>query len=110
MLNIYKISALLFTGRADIFLLPCPFKYAFGIDCPGCGFQRSVVALLEGGFYKSLQLYPPTIPFLLSVLLGAGARVLKLDTNAKWLKAMYFFTGFVMLGNYLYKIVFHQLH
>ncbi|WP_198659628.1 DUF2752 domain-containing protein [Nubsella zeaxanthinifaciens] len=110
MLNIYKISALLFIGRADIFLIPCPFKYLFKIDCPGCGFQRSVLALIKGDFPASFELYPPTVPFLLSVLLGVGTWVLKLDTNAKWLKAMYFFTGFVMLGNYLYKIVFHQLH
>lgn len=109
-LNVYPISALLVLRRADIFLLPCPFKYLFKIDCPGCGFQRSVIALLQGECAKSFELYPPTIPFLLSLVMGIGVSVLKMDPNAKWLKAMYFFTGFVVLGNYLYKIIFHQLH
>lgn len=59
---------------------------------------------------KSFQLYPPTIPFLLSFIAGISVWALKLDQNANWLKAMYFFTAFIMLASYLYKIIFHQLH
>lgn len=46
------------------FYLPCPFKSVTGIDCPGCGFQRSVVALWEGDLATSFQTYPPAIPIL----------------------------------------------
>jgi hypothetical protein len=109
-LNIQKVSALLVLCRADIFLLPCPIKYLFGFDCPGCGFQRSVLALLNGDFLQSFHLYPPTVPFLLSLVAGVGTWLLKLDQNATWLKAMYFFTGFVMLVSYLYKILFQHIH
>ncbi|RZK90568.1 MAG: DUF2752 domain-containing protein [Pedobacter sp.] len=104
------MSVLLLFSKADIFLLPCPFKYLFGLDCPGCGFQRSVVALFSGDLQESLQLYPPTIPFLLSFIAGVSVWALKLNQNAIWLKAMYFFTGFVVFASYLYKIFFHQLH
>ncbi|AMR30614.1 hypothetical protein A0256_03835 [Mucilaginibacter sp. PAMC 26640] len=45
-------------------LLTCPFKYFTGIDCPGCGFQRSVLALLAGNLRDSVHLYPATIPIL----------------------------------------------
>lgn len=104
------MSVLLMLSKADIFLLPCPFRYLFGFDCPGCGFQRSVVALLNGDFAQSFQLYPPTIPFLLSLVLGIGAWVFKFNQNSKWLKAMYFFTGFVVFVSYIYKMLFQHGH
>ena len=46
-------------------LIPCPFKYLTGIDCPGCGFQRSVIELIQGNIKQSFILYPPAIPILL---------------------------------------------
>jgi hypothetical protein len=46
-------------------LLPCPFKYLTGIDCPGCGFQRAALALVQGHFSNSISLYPPIIPLML---------------------------------------------
>ncbi|QNL52384.1 DUF2752 domain-containing protein [Olivibacter sp. SDN3] len=49
-------------------LIPCPFKFITGIDCPGCGFQRSFLLLIQGQLNASIQQYPPTIPLL---LLGA---------------------------------------
>jgi len=45
-------------------LLPCPFKYITGIDCPGCGFQRALLLLLKGEWKASIHQYPPTIPLL----------------------------------------------
>ncbi|MGK6352079.1 DUF2752 domain-containing protein [Parapedobacter sp. DT-150] len=50
------------------FLLPCPFKLITGIDCPGCGFQRSLIALAQGHWAESYRLYPPTVPLLLVLL------------------------------------------
>ncbi|SOD20206.1 Protein of unknown function [Pedobacter xixiisoli] len=91
-------------------MLPCPIKYLLGFDCPGCGFQRSVLALLNGNFLQSFQLYPATIPFLLSLVAGLGTWAFKLNQEAKWLKAMYFFTGFVVVVSYLYKMLFHHIH
>jgi hypothetical protein len=44
------------------YLLTCPSKHFFHVDCPGCGLQRSVLALFEGDLVKSFQLYPATIP------------------------------------------------
>ena len=110
-LTIYILSALSFIiGRADNFLIPCPLKYLTGIDCPGCGFQRSVLALLHGNFMQSFSLYPPTIPFLLSAFGGVSFAILKKNTESKILKVMYFTTGFIVVINYAYKIATHQLH
>jgi hypothetical protein len=56
---------LLFYKWLQSHLISCPFKSLTGIDCPGCGFQRSTLALLEGRFVDSFILYPPLIPILL---------------------------------------------
>ena len=110
-LTTYILSALfIFIDKADIFLLPCPIKYLIQVDCPGCGFQRSFLALIGGNFSESFKLYPPTIPFAISVISGVLTTILKGNTNAKILKAMYITTGIIVLANYMYKIATHQLH
>jgi len=45
--------------------LTCPSKKYLHIECMGCGFQRSLIALLEGNWKDSFQLYPALIPMLL---------------------------------------------
>lgn len=50
-------------------MLPCPIKAWAGVDCPGCGFQRSLWALVQGDFTESWAHYPPLIPFLLTMVL-----------------------------------------
>ena len=100
----------IFMDKADIFLLPCPIKYLLQFDCPGCGFQRSLLALIAGDFRESFILYPPTIPFIISFISGVSTTILKGNTNARLLKAMYVVTGIIILANYIYKIATHQLH
>jgi hypothetical protein len=46
-------------------MLTCSWKKTVGIECPGCGFQRSLVKLSEGEFYDSFLLFPATIPLLI---------------------------------------------
>lgn len=111
LLSIYILSALSFIiGKADSFLIPCPFKYLTHLDCPGCGFQRAVLALIQGDFEKSFHLYPPTIPFLLGVLIGVSSYVFKWDRNSKILKSVYLTVGFIILINYIYKVATYQLN
>jgi hypothetical protein len=71
-------------------LLPCPFKYITGIDCPGCGFQRSVLALLEGHLQKSFILYPATIPVLMLFAFISADGYLKFDTPKYLIKKLLF--------------------
>ena len=86
-------------------LIPCPFKYLTGIDCPGCGFQRSVMALLQGDIHKSFGLYPPAIPLLLFFAYGIVDRYLKLDTSKSTIKKSFFMVaGSVVLISYCIKM------
>lgn len=86
-------------------LLPCPTKYFFGMECPGCGMQRSIIELLRGNLIESIKLYPPLIPMLLMLVV----LVINLKVNsAVWQKVLkYFFVANVaiILINYIFKFI-----
>ncbi|MCF0206405.1 MAG: DUF2752 domain-containing protein [Bacteroidales bacterium] len=86
-------------------LLPCPVKHYFGIECPGCGMQRSIVELLKGNFAESFILYPPLIPNIILIIL----LIVNLYTNSeialKILKYALISDAIIILVNYLLKII-----
>ena len=44
--------------------LTCLFKKYFYFDCPGCGFQRSMIELMKGNVEESFLLFPTTFALL----------------------------------------------
>lgn len=38
-----------------VFMPKCPFKMLTGLDCPGCGFQRAMHALLHGHVMQAIR-------------------------------------------------------
>lgn len=98
-------SRLDFTNWLQNHLLPCPFKYLTGIDCPGCGFQRSVIALAQGNLYKSFQLYPAAIPLLLFFAYGLADKFFQLDNSKNhFKKTLFVITGAIILSSYGIKL------
>ena len=86
-------------------LLPCPTKFFFGVECPGCGMQRAIIELLRGNLVESIKLYPPLIPIMLMVIV----LIINLKVNsAVWQKVLkYFFIANVaiILINYIFKFI-----
>jgi hypothetical protein len=91
-------------------LLRCPFKQYFGIDCPGCGFQRSILALFEGDVLGSFKLYPPTIPIGFLLIFTIIHLKFDIKNGAYWIKIIYIGASLIILINYIYKIYSHQLY
>jgi Protein of unknown function (DUF2752) len=60
----------------DAHQLPCLIKAAFHVECPGCGLQRSYIALLQGNVLQSLHFYPAFLPLLLLISI--------MIINSKW--------------------------
>lgn len=88
-------------------LIPCPFKYFTGIDCPGCGFQRSVLALVHGDLHESFLLYPPAIPLLLFFVYGIADGFFKLDTKKEVVKKTLFIViGSMVMISYIFKLYY----
>lgn len=52
------------------YMLPCMNKSIFGIECPGCGLQRSFLMLCEGRFVDAFFMFPAiytTIAFVMLI-------------------------------------------
>ncbi len=45
-------------------MLPCFSKQFLGMDCPGCGLQRSVLFLIRGEFVEAFKMYPAIYPMI----------------------------------------------
>ena len=116
MKGLLTVLILVLVGKGSSFvhwlenhLLSCPFKNMTGIDCPGCGFQRSAIALLKGEVLSSFKLYPATIPLVgLAVFLLLH---LKFDFKhgALVIKLMYILITSIVIINYIYKVYHQQL-
>ncbi|MFD2567890.1 DUF2752 domain-containing protein [Pseudotenacibaculum haliotis] len=54
--------------QTEDYLLPCLNKQMFGVECPGCGIQRSLVLLSKGEFVEAFKMYPAIYTLLLLAL------------------------------------------
>jgi len=54
--------------QTEDYLIPCFNKKLFGVECLGCGFQRSVLHLLKGEFAEAFHLYPAIYTLLLFLI------------------------------------------
>ena len=59
---------------SEYVLMPkCPFKMLTGLDCPGCGFQRAMHALLHGHVAEAIRFnvfLVVAVPYLLALLVA----------------------------------------
>ena len=81
----------------ESWMLPCVSKKITGMDCPGCGIQRSISYLMQGEFVDSFMMYPGLLPivFLFSFL------VLDLFLNIKHSEKIKLLLTFITLGTVL---------
>ena len=61
----------IFKMTLEDFMLPCFFKKFLGVECFGCGTQRSFLLVMKGEFEKAFVLYPAIFPLLI-LFLGLG--------------------------------------
>ena len=90
-------------------LLTCPSKQFFHFDCPGCGLQRSVIALFEGNLVESFQLYPATIPMVFCLIFTALHLKFKFKYGPEVIKVTFIFIALIIVIFYVYKLLTHKL-
>lgn len=84
-------------------MMACPYKAIAGIDCPGCGMQRSFIELLKGNFLNSFYLYPALIPIIFTLVLTGLHLKYKFDNGANYIKYSFIFTISIIVINYILK-------
>ncbi|WP_340960128.1 DUF2752 domain-containing protein [Polaribacter reichenbachii] len=87
-------------------MLPCLSKTFFGLECLGCGFQRSFLLLINGNFIDAFKMYPAVytlIGLFLFILLNFK---LKFKHSKKIISRLAYLNLSIMIINYLIKINF----
>lgn len=75
--------------------MPCAYRDFFGIDCPFCGSQRSLLLLLQGRFRESFLLFPALLPLAVTPLFIGRKRALRVML---WLDLV------VVIGSWLVRL------
>lgn len=86
------------------YMLPCLNKKMFGLECPGCGMQRSVQLFVQGEFAAAFTMYPAIYPMMVLLLFLISTLFVKFRF-AEQLKLMLILTtaGFIVVS-YLLKM------
>ncbi|GGD08115.1 DUF2752 domain-containing protein [Hyunsoonleella pacifica] len=62
---------MLLISELEEYMLPCLSKKYLGIECMGCGLQRSLALLMQGEFVAAFKMYPAIYPLvLLFIIIG----------------------------------------
>ena len=85
-------------------LFACPYKALTGIDCPGCGMQRSFIELLKGNLTESFHLYPALLPVIFTLGLTAAHLVLNFRNGANYIKYSLLLTMSIIVISYIIKM------
>lgn len=84
-------------------LFPCFFKSHFGIDCPGCGMQRSFISLLKGNVMESFQYHLALIPFIITIVLLIIQLKIKHQNGGKWVMWAFIATSVITIVQFIIK-------
>lgn len=85
-------------------LLTCYYKKYLGIDCPGCGMQRSAIELLKGNFAESFHLHPALLPILIMLGYLGLHLVFKFENGGTRLKNIFIGVVSIIVINYIAKL------
>ncbi len=85
------------------YMLPCINKKIFGLDCMGCGMQRSLALILEGDLIAAFYMYPA----IYSLIALLGVILLNYFRNFKHaykiIITLAVVNAILILGNFIYK-------
>jgi hypothetical protein len=83
----------------------CAFVSQFNMECPGCGSQRAIIALLKGDLVQSLKLYPALIPYLSTLIIMIAHLIFKFRNGAQILVWSFIFSAGLMIVSYVIKLI-----
>lgn len=86
-------------------MMPCFYKQISGIDCPGCGMQRSFIELLNGDFSASIKMYPALLPVIFTLGLTAAHLFFKFKDGAVLIKYSFIITISIITISYIFKLL-----
>jgi hypothetical protein len=86
------------------FMIPCLSKKLFGLDCPGCGMQRSVILLFEGDFSSAFQMFPAIFTTIILFIFIGLHFIDKTRNYSKLIIPFAVLNAAIMIVAYFYKL------
>ena len=90
----------------DSWMLPCMSKKLTGMDCPGCGIQRSISFLMKGEFVDAFFMYPGIFPLILLLVFLTFDWFFKIKYGEKIKLSLAILTIGTILINFFIKLTF----
>ena len=85
------------------YMLPCLNKKLFGIDCMGCGMQRSISLILHGNLVEAFYMYPA----IYTLILLFGVIAINTFKNFKYANKIIIILAIlnviIIIGNFIMK-------
>lgn len=91
-------------------MLTCPSKKYLHIECFGCGFQRSFIALCKGHFKESFELYPATPLVLFVSFFTILHLIFKYKHGAAIIKYSFMLMAGVIIISYIIKLAHNNFY
>ncbi|MFC7357368.1 DUF2752 domain-containing protein [Jejudonia soesokkakensis] len=79
-------------------------KKIFGIECLGCGLQRSVAFLFQGEFYLAYKMYPAIYSIIVLLLFILLDLFFKFRLGYKIKLGLIFLTSIIIVVSYFIKM------
>lgn len=92
--------------KIEDFMLPCPTKKFFGIECFGCGTQRAIVLVFEGKFTEAFHMFPAVYTLLLFFSFVVVTFIDKKRNYGQILIFLGIINSLIMVFSYFYKHYF----
>lgn len=90
-------------------MLTCPSVKYLHMICPGCGMQRSAIALMKGDITRSVHFYPALIPLLILCGFAALHLYAKFSWGGRVIIILQTTVVVIVTVHYIYKILNHQI-
>lgn len=85
------------------YMLPCLNKKLFGVDCMGCGLQRSLAFILKGEFIEAFYMYPAIYTLILLFLVIAINTFKNFKYANKIIIILAILNVVIIIGNFILK-------
>ena len=85
------------------YMLPCLNKKLFGLDCMGCGMQRSIALILDGEFVQAFYMYPAIYSLVLMLTIITLNYFKNFKHAFKIIIILVAVNAILILGNFIFK-------
>lgn len=100
-----KVLITFLTLRIEEYMLPCFSKKILGIDCPGCGLQRSAAFLIQGDFTAAWDMYPAIFTIIPLLVFYTASFFFTIKYVNKIILMLVFLSVGLILTNYIIKFI-----